>query len=238
MRINETSYNLDPKICKQCDNPIAWKSRRGIFCSNSCSVSSTNKNRIVSQETKNKLSKIFKHEILLIDKKCIECNKIFEINNKKSYKTTCSKSCSQKRSKRLNPQSEETKAKISASVKQNYIDGKKIYGGRTKWLEYKDFKVQGTYELRTCFILDKMRSNNEILKWEYTNDRIPYIGLDGEKHQYLLDFKIYNNDSTFYYLEVKGFKTDLDELKWSETLKHHDLKIWYERDLIEKESIL
>ena len=98
--------------------------------------------------------------------------------------------------------------------KKSYADGRNyVAGGTSKWLNYKDIKVQGTWELRTCKILDKLAEQKEIYDWEYTNDRIQYIGEDGKPHSYLLDFKVFLNN-TFYYLEVKGRKSNNDELKW------------------------
>ena len=47
-----------------------------------------------------------------------------------------------------------------------------------------------------------------IKDWEYTNDRVPYIGVDRKQHTYLLDFKVFNNDNTFYYIETKGYEQE------------------------------
>ena len=75
--------------------------------------------------------------------------------------------------------------------------------------------------------MHKMLELNEINSWEYTNDRIKYIGEDSEEHYYLLDFKV-NKDSIVYYIETKGYITEKDALKW-ESAKNQGFKIkkWF-----------
>lgn len=128
----------------------------------------------------------------------------------------------------------------SELTKKAYLEGRKtVSGGNTKWYNYKEIRVQGTYELRTCIILDEMKKLNIIKNWEYTNDKIPYIGIDEIEHLYFIDFKVFNNDDTFYYLEVKGYKKENDENKWKATRNlGYDLKVWFNEDINEKESIL
>jgi len=114
----------------------------------------------------------------------------------------------------------------SAITKRAYENGKKVYGGLTLWYPYKDIKVQGTYELLTCYILDLWKEIGKIQDWDYTNDRFLYTGIDGEKHTYLLDFKVYNNGN-FYYLEIKGYEKKNDRMKWDAVRdKGHHLEIW------------
>ena len=110
-----------------------------------------------------------------------------------------------------------------------FKDGKiKVTGGTTKWYQYKDIKVQGTFELRTCKILDSWKEKGKILKWEYTNDRFEYIGIDGNKHTYLLDFKIFESNNEFYYVEVKGFKIDNDDFKWKAVKDAgYKIEVWF-----------
>ena len=65
---------------------------------------------------------------------------------------------------------EEEKEKISVGLAKAYEDGTRnlinIFS-YIKWYDYKDFKVHGTYELRTCYILDKMKELILIKDWEY-----------------------------------------------------------------------
>ena len=82
----------------------------------------------------------------------------------------------------------DVKVRISTTRKEMFQSGKlRVTGGTTKWIPYNNIKVQGSYEYRTCVILDKWVKFNKISKWEYTKDRFSYIGLDGKTHNYLLD---------------------------------------------------
>jgi len=55
----------------------------------------------------------------------------------------------------------------------------------------------------------------------------------------LLDFKIYENDGSFYYLETKGYQTDKDLAKWGETRKQgHKLVVWFEKDIKCNEELI
>lgn len=127
---------------------------------------------------------------------------------------------------------------ISMKRKEMFKSGRlRVTGGTTKWIIYKNIKVQGSYEYRACLILDKLLELKLIHKWEYTNDRIQYIGKDNKQHSYLLDFKVWTDSDNFYYLETKGYKTPTDELKWNATKKlGHTLLVWYENDLKTKEQ--
>ena len=165
---------------------------------------------------------------------CVICNKIF-LPKKQSVKTCCSNCAGKLRFEKikLNPPN------WSEIQKQSYMKGRKVFGGTTKWYEYKDIKVQGTYELRTCKVLDKMLELKQIKSWEYTNDRLKYIGIDNEWHNYLLDFKVINNDNSFYYIETKGYHTENDLLKW-QSVKEQGYKIiiWYNDEIKNKENEL
>ena len=129
-------------------------------------------------------------------------------------------------------------AKISATRKQMFRSGNlKVTGGTTKWVPYKNIKVQGSYEYRTCVVLDKWLASKKISRWEYTNDRFNYTGVDGNPHNYLLDFKVWNPDNTFYYLEVKGYQKPNDELKWNAVRKTGvPLIVWFNNDIRKEEK--
>jgi len=150
-------------------------------------------------------------------------------------RTTCSDECSkirQKRNRKFISQ------KISETRKKMFREGSlAITGGTTKWIKYKNIKVQGSYEYRTCVILDAAKEKKEILNWDYTKDRVEYTGIDGKSHNYLLDFKVINNDNTFFYVEVKGFVKDNDYLKWDAVKKNgFKLQVWKKDDILEKEK--
>ena len=85
-----------------------------------------------------------------------------------------------------------------------YKAGKRVFGGTTKWYDYKNIRVQGTYELRACKILDHLKSIGDITAWEYTRDRITYTKECGQISTYLLDFKVWRGDQASY-IETKGY---------------------------------
>ncbi|MNV61182.1 hypothetical protein D3C71_1536800 [compost metagenome] len=94
-----------------------------------------------------------------------------------------------------------------------------------------------TYELRVCKILDLMLKQDKIFKWEYTKDKIKYIGLDNKCHNYLIDFKVYRNETEFFYLEVKGVQRGNDALKWAAVKKNgYELDVWFLHDIEKNEQ--
>lgn len=49
-------YNLNPKLCMQCNTPIGYEKRINKFCNRSCSTRFNNVNRVYSTVTANKIS--------------------------------------------------------------------------------------------------------------------------------------------------------------------------------------
>lgn len=242
-------------ICNKCGKEFQITEREKLhpqkekyYCSRKCANS-----HIRTDESKMKTSNSIKKLILdgnklgfikkgselreLIIKKCEFCKNDFYTFKK--LQKFCSTSCSTKSNggwKTVhNKISKDDWSKIN---KKSYKDGKNyVAGGTTKWLNYKDIKVQGTYELRTCFILDKWKENKLIKNWEYTKDKFEYLGVDNKKHTYILDFKIFNNDGSFYYLETKGWKRENDERKWECVRnKGYKLDVWFKKDIILNEK--
>lgn len=221
------------KECKKCGKEFTPQKGLQNYCSLTCRNS-----RVFSKESKEKkrIATISHWENGKYDNKktgvtykelnCSECGKKFSVPKWKSQKY-CSLDCAYS--------SKEHRKKISNSIKELYEKGKKVYGGKTKWRVVKttngDVKVQGSYEERTCVLLDKWLIEGKIDKWEYTNDRINYINIKGEKSTYLLDFKVYvGND--YYYIETKGRVVDNDYLKWDEVRKQgHKLLILQNKEL-------
>jgi DNA-directed RNA polymerase subunit RPC12/RpoP len=157
---------------------------------------------------------------------CKVCGKEISLTNKSGFCKPCQMKTDAVRNEARN------------RLIQQYKNNRKVFGGRTKWYSYKNIRVQGTYELRTCFILDEMLKNGEIKRWEYTNDRIEYEDGNGESHLYLLDFKITDDSGTFY-IETKGYTKEKDIYKW----KRADelgitVKKWFLKDIKEQEQRL
>ena len=221
-------------LCENCNNEYFSKYGSGRFCSSKCarSYSTKNKRHEINQTVSEKLSKP------VIEKICKNCNTVFF--TKRKVQTLCSQSCNVDYLVKISPglNKGKKKPKLSYTMKQQYAYGKQVIGGTTKWYQYKNIKVQGSYELRACYILDRMKDLKMIDEWEYTSDRIQYIGEDNKTHSYLLDFKIQKRNKTFY-VETKGYKTNRDELKWK-AAKEQNIKIliWYEKQLSRLESVV
>lgn len=234
--------------CKKCGKEFEPKKGLKSYCSLSC----RNSRGPRSDEVKRKISDAVKLNPNVyigakrggkrtaeltrknrIQIKCLFCGTLFHVIDGKESKY-CSKTCMY-----LCPTRKEN---ISSTLKEAYINGKHVFGGWTKWFDVETsngiIRVQGTYEKRVCIILDKLKRLNEIIDWEYTTDRIKYIGIDKKYHNYLLDFKIFT-DSDWYYLETKGYQTETDLLKWDAVRsKGYKLVVWFEQDIIDKENMV
>lgn len=249
---NILTYNLNPKLCKECNKPLSYDKKYNEFCSRSCSALFSNRNRVISDEAKlnirNGRMKFLGYEKEKLTRKCPNCLKKFEVelnptqieNNegKKFCSQVCARKVAIKKAIVTNVKNKvELSKKISKTRKSLFKEGLlNVTGGTACWIPYKHIKVQGTYEFRMCHILDYMLKNNFIESWEYTNDRIEYIGLDNKKHSYLLDFKVYENNS-FYYIETKGYSTETDKLKWDAVRNQgYILKVLYNEDIKALES--
>lgn len=227
-------------ICENCqkEHNEFYGSRR--FCSKKCAkgFSTKAKRKEINQKVSKKLSHV-NHEIF-IKKICCFCQKEFIIKWSKKYQKCCSISCATRlRGGWKTVHDKLTKKDWSRINKQSYANGHNyVAGGTTKWYDYNGIKIQGTYELRTCKILDVWKQYNIIKDWQYTKDKVQYIGEDNKQHTYLLDFKVITNENFNYYIEVKGYETPNDILKWKAVREAgHKLEVWFDKDItkIEKE---
>jgi ribosomal protein L24E len=215
-------------ICENCEDKHNGVYGSGRFCSSKCARGFSTKAK--RKEINKKVRKP------LIKKICKECNLVFKVKNSKRKQIYCSKKCA-----RLNiTYYGHDKVDWSTINKKAYSEGRNyVGGGTTKWIKYKDIKVQGSYELNTCYILDVWKENKKIKDWEYTSDRFTYTGADDKKHTYLIDFKIFENDDSFYYLEVKGRVQEKDYLKWQAVQDAgHRLEIWFKKDIKKIQGLL
>lgn len=210
------------------------------FCSRSCSNT-----RIFNIEQRNKKA-ITPYGVY---RSCIVCNEQFtrtSLTKGNSKKNICSKKCagvlSAQRFVRLKGTTicDEAKKKISETRKKLFKSGQlNVTGGTTKWISYKNIRVQGTYEFRMCSCLDSLKDRGIIQDWKYNSMRIKYIGTDGKQHNYLIDFEVYKPNGKIEYIETKGFARDNDFLKWK-SVKDSGLKlsVFYKRDIERLERML
>jgi hypothetical protein len=196
------------KNCPKCGTEFDDFSKYGPkkFCSRKCANS-----RIITEERKVAVSlKLKKKPKEFI---CEYCSLVFE--TKRKSKRFCDITCAN-RFLAAQGYSEKFRENQSLLVKEHYKNGRKKFGGHhhVPWYDYKNIRVQGTYELRMCKLLDTWLERGLIQNWEYTNDRIQYFGIDKKPHTYLIDFKILKNNKSFAYIEVKGKISDTDFIKW------------------------
>jgi hypothetical protein len=226
------------KECENCKIPHDGKYGSGRFCSSFCSRAFSTKgkreiiNNKVSLTFKENLKKGIKMGFINTAEKekriCPVCEEEFEVSvNKK--KNTCSLSCSSKFSWQSGKYNKVDWSRVNL---ESYSTGKNyVGGGTTKWIKYRDIKVQGSYEYRACEILDQMVNRNEIKDWKYGVTRINYY-YEGKERTYIIDFTLYNLDDSEKHIEVKGREEEIDHIKWKEAEKQGlDLSIWRYKDL-------
>ena len=226
------------KICETCGKNHNGNYGSGRFCDEKCarSFSTKNKRNDINKKLSQKTKKLWeegvydssrKKGITKIPRKCVGCGDTFNVESWRPTKY-CGLECAY--------QHKERRIKQSETTKQKYREGKLVYGGKTKWFKVETsiglIKVQGTYEVRTCKLLDKWKDVGKIKNWEYTNDRVSYTDSNGDDKTYLLDFKIFLEDESFYYVEVKGWERENDKFKWDSVIKNgYRLEIWFIEDL-------
>jgi hypothetical protein len=220
--------------CENCNEDHNGEYGSGRFCSSKCARGFSTKNK--RKEINEKVSKKLSYDVKL--KICKGCNRTFTPKQRRNK--FCSQSCSTSFFNIKRWKNGDLRTKNWSKLQYNlYKSGKqKVGGGKTKWHKYKDFKVQGTYELRTCKILDNWKETEKIKDWEYTNDRILYLDENNIKRSYLLDFKVFTFNNEYYYIETKGWIQTRDMFKWSAVREQgYKLEVWMEKDITKFEQI-
>lgn len=231
-----TRANIVVRACLNCGKEFQSTNNKRYrkCCSVKCATTWSQRFVDMEQVSKTLRDKYKSGELTSVSRKkirtCPECGK-----NYTGKRVVCSDECLKYR---LEKDRERTSQRISETRKKKFALGELIVtGGTTKWIPYKDIKVQGTYELRTCKILDHWIENGSIHSWKYSPTRIKYIGVDGKLHNYIIDFRINRVDGTFYYLETKGRVKENDALKWKAVRDAgNELVIWFLSDIEREES--
>lgn len=153
--------------CKRCNIEHDGSYGSGKYCSLHCANS-----RIISDDTKIKTSKTLirnftngiKEKYEIIVSICPNCNKNFN-KSENENKVFCSTICSRENALNkahlyLRNNRQEVSSKISKTRKLKFLKGElNVTGGTSKWYDYKNIKVQGSHELRMCYILDEKVKN-------------------------------------------------------------------------------
>jgi hypothetical protein len=123
---------------------------------------------------------------------------------------------------------DETKLLLSNLIKKRYEDGWESTAGRCKKIEYNSkvagiIKVDGSWELKVSIYLDSIG-----VKWIRNKKRFTYNNtIKNCTSTYCPDFYIYDWNC---YIEVKGYKTELDDIKWEQFKE--SLQIWDKNKLL------
>lgn len=209
-------YNINPKLCTNCEKPLEYEKKNNKFCCKSCAAIYNNKNRsteFITEEFKNKQRsnaiKVFsdkqksKNETSYyeIEAYCPECGKLLTNKQKKYKYVYCSQSCY-----RLNI-TDETKKKLSDAINE-----------RIKIGLHKGWKSRNIESFPETFF-KKVLDNNGI-KYEF-NYPIPKrsLGLDCGC-SYFLDFYIIDKNVD---LEIDGRQHKLEERIESDIVRNEAL---------------
>lgn len=87
---------------------------------------------------------------------------------------------------------------------------------------YKGIDLHGTWELRYAIFLDNLN-----IRWERPKVGFEY-NFQNKNHYYTPDFYLVDFDT---YIEIKGFKRDIDIIKWKEFRKKNNLIVLEYDDL-------
>lgn len=133
------------------------------------------------------------------------------------------KKLSENAKKHNDSESEETKAKRRATIAEKVKNGEwHVSLAKDHHYNYKGVYLHGKWELNYAIWLDK----NQI-KWQRCKESFSYE-YKGKVRRYTPDFYLPGSDE---YIEIKGYKTEKDNAKWSQFPKYRTLRVLLEGDL-------
>lgn len=186
-----SKYDSSPNLCTNCSSKLNYSKRKNKFCSKSCAASYNNKNRVLSKETKTKISNTLTKP--LVYSICKNCN--IKFSNKRG-KECCSISCARK----LIWQDEVYRNKMSqiASIKatERHKDGDESFG----WQSRKGLESSYPEKLAESVLVESGVKYEKELK----------VG------KYFIDFAILDYNIA---LEIDGQQHNLPERKLSDVRK-------------------
>ncbi len=218
-------YNLYPKLCKECNNPIDYNKRSiNSFCDHSCSAKFNNKLRFKTIESKKKTSESLKQFYLhnenprekisgyckLYEIICKNCNKFRLVGHRIKYNKTCgNKDCI---------------IQLSVGVR-NYQNGNKKLTWFYNKFEDKDVLLESSWEVQIAQYLvdsDIKWIRPKFIKWKDSF---------GKTRRYFPDF--YLTDYNIYLDPKNPYCIKKDEEKLKEVQKEIKL-IFGNPDMIEE----
>lgn len=120
-------------------------------------------------------------------------------------------------------ESEETKAKRKATIAKKVENGEwHVSLAKNLHYNYNGVDLHGKWELNYAKWLDK-----NLIKWQRCKESFEYV-YNGKKRRYTPDFYLIESDE---YIEIKGYKTEKDDAKWSQFPEYRTLNVLLEDDL-------
>ncbi len=145
------------------------------------------------------------------------------------YRKQIGQAISEKLKGKARSQTAETKKKLRDIALQRYAQGWSPKAGRCRKIQYESLIagtvfLDGSWELAVAKYLDSID-----VTWNRNTTRFPYSTQDGKRSTYCPDFYVQTWGT---YIEVKGYETSLDRLKWNQF--PHPLQVWKRQQLLEK----
>lgn len=193
-------------FCLQCS--VEYKGDKDSkFCSKSCSATYTNKNRVLSKLTKNKISESLKSVSTKITKLCSVCQKVLKHCNKTGK---CIKCLGKDPAHRLT---------LSRAMKGK-VGGYRVKGGNPqhKGGYYCNIWMDSSWELALAERLDTLGVN-----WERGSKiYLPWVDDLSVSHKYYPDFFLPDFDT---YIEIKGYWLEKTRVKMKKVQEQNDIKL-------------
>lgn len=97
------------------------------------------------------------------------------------------------------------------------------HGSKFGWLTVggKRYHFRSSWERNIARYLQWLKLAGNIKDWEYECQMFEFDGIRHGTTRYLPDFKVYENDGSHYFIEVKGYMTQKDRTKLKRMAKYH-----------------
>lgn len=210
-----------PCICKQCGksfsvHPSTVNKGRGIYCSKQCAEaglittkhecptcrkSIQGQNLYCSNECRDAARPKAKKDLV----ECSYCHTTFEarpIEVKNGNAKFCSRDCWRKYK--------------SSHAENNYTHA---HGGKRADLDNRYFR--SSWEANWARYLNWLVETKTIQKWEYEVDTFEFINIKRGTRFYTPDFKVFNNDGSIEYHEIKGYMDSKSATKLKRMAKNY-----------------
>ena len=196
--INVSHLEKKIKCCPNCNNIVTKKGNR--FCNSSCAATFNNTNRIVSNETKYKMSQSakkysFKKISIEIKRICVICGNEFIIKRCLNGRLSKSKCCS-----------DECHLKLTSKNSKTVINERIINGTHNGW------NTRNVISYPEQFFMQALKNNNIKFKHNYPVDK-RNLGLNNACN-YFLDF----------FIEDKSIDLEIDGKQHKSRTEHDNFR--------------